>query len=87
VGKDRVLKILHGYRMSPFNVHNQPMPSTSLANASGFLPNEAEAYADTLSKLIPPLVERFVEPEPKYRITSAGVNFVQVTESQWYGWP
>jgi predicted transcriptional regulator len=76
VVEDLVLKVLHDFRMSPFNPNNQPMTRTQLANASGLSPQEAEATAEALAE------KGYVRkvqshPEPSFSITGAGVTFVR----------
>ncbi len=74
--KDLVLKVLHDFRMSPFNPNNLPMTKVQLANAAGLSPNEADATAEAL--VTEGFVERIQEPNgAAYRITGKGVIFVR----------
>lgn len=85
--RDLVLKVLHDFRLSPFNPDNVPMTVTELASASGLSQQEAQVAAEALER------DHFLEPVLQaplsvgYRITSQGLVFVrnapQATASVW----
>jgi hypothetical protein len=73
VNGDTILKVLHDYRVSPFNPQNLPLPVTALANATGLSPADAEALAESLT------AQGLVEAagQGRFRITGSGVVFVR----------
>jgi hypothetical protein len=70
---DTILKVLHDYRMSPFNPNNEPIDAEALCNATGLSPAEVQALCEKLAH------EHYVEipADRTYRITGEGVIFVR----------
>jgi len=72
--EDLVLKVLHDFRMSPFNRSNAPLDETGLADAANLSPQQATALAESLARK--GLVEQAGTRPPAFRISGSGVVFV-----------